>query len=39
MVPPSKLGAWLLLMIVSYALVHAVARRRPPRLKSPFGAD
>ena len=38
MVPPSKLGAWLLLMIVSYALVHAVASRRPPRLKSPFGA-
>lgn len=38
MVPPSKLGAWLLLMIVSYALVHAVARRRQPGLEPLPGA-
>jgi uncharacterized membrane protein YoaT (DUF817 family) len=28
MVPLSKLGAWLLLMIISYVMVSAVARRR-----------
>jgi uncharacterized membrane protein YoaT (DUF817 family) len=39
MVSPSKLGAWLLLMIVSYALVHAVARRRRLCLEPPSGAS
>ncbi|RDS82496.1 DUF817 domain-containing protein [Dyella psychrodurans] len=29
MVPLSKLGAWLLLMIISYVMVSAVAMRRP----------
>jgi len=29
MVPLSKLGAWLLLMIISYVMVYAVAMRRP----------
>ena len=29
LVPLSKLGAWLLLMIISYVMVSAVARRRP----------
>ncbi|GLQ47700.1 hypothetical protein GCM10007862_27510 [Dyella lipolytica] len=29
MVPLSKLGAWLLLMIISYVMVSAVAARRP----------
>lgn len=31
MVPPAKLGAWLLLMIVSYAMVALLRLRRPER--------
>jgi len=31
MVPVGKLGAWLLLMVISYVLVSAVARRRARR--------
>ncbi|MBE1158874.1 DUF817 domain-containing protein [Dyella acidiphila] len=32
MVPLSKLGAWFLLMIISYVMVSAVALRKPRRL-------
>lgn len=31
MVPPSKLGSWFLLMIISYVMVSAVARRKSAR--------
>ncbi|HET6555299.1 MAG TPA: DUF817 domain-containing protein [Dyella sp.] len=36
MVPLGKLGAWLLLMVISYVMVSAVARRR--RASPPVGA-
>ncbi len=38
MVPLSKLGAWLLLMIISYVMVSAVAMASRGSIRSPTGA-
>jgi uncharacterized membrane protein YoaT (DUF817 family) len=39
MVPLQKLGAWLLLMIISYVMVSSVARRRMRPMRRSLGAS